>query len=198
MTNGGKGYQDRTDINEAEFAKIRLKEQLLAGKELGIPENENFNLNIPDGELENTLANIGKVVYHVRQFKPELIITHNPYDPINIFSRDTSWVNHRDHRATASIVLDAAYPYSRDRGFFPEQLTHNHLAPHAVEELLFSDSYSYPDVLYFDITRYIEKKRKALFKHLNAFSAETVDGEFIGETKLLPGKNYERLKHVKI
>lgn len=198
MTDGGKGFQERTDVTEAEFAKIRVAEQFSAGKELGLREDEMFNLGIPDGELENTLENIGKVVFHIRQFKPEIIITQNPFDPINTFSDDIHWVNHRDHRAVASIVLDSSYPYSRDRGFFPEHFSKSGLTPHTVSELMFSDSYSYPDVLHFDITKYIDKKKQALLQHKNAFSAETVEEEFLAETRLEPGKNFERLKHVTI
>ncbi len=198
MTTGGKGYQDRTDVTEEEFAEIRFKEQIAAGLELGIPETENFNLGIPDGENENSLENIKKLVFHIRQFKPDIIITHNPFDPINSFSEGTSWVNHRDHRATALNVLDAAYPYSRDRGFFPEQFTENNLTPHTVHELMFSDSYTYPDVLYFEITKYMDKKKKALLKHESALTPEAIEEEFLQETNLEPGKNYERLKYVTI
>lgn len=198
MTTGGKGFQDRTDITENEFAKIRTSEQLAAGIELGLAVNENFNLGIKDGELENTLANIEKVVFHIRQFKPDAVITHNPYDPINTFSEEIHWVNHRDHRATASIVCDATYPYSRDRGFFPQHFLKYNLTTHVVSELLFSDAYSYPDVKYFEITKYIDKKRNALLKHKNAFSADSVESEFLEESRLEPGKNFERLKHVKI
>lgn len=198
MTNGGKGFQNRTDVTESEYAKIRIAEQKEAGKELGLSEDENFNLNISDGELENTIENIEKVVFHIRQFKPELIITQNPFDPINTFSEDVHWVNHRDHRNTASIVLDAVYPYSRDRGFFPEHFSKYNLEPHSVSELMFSDSYSYPDVLYFDITKYFNKKKKALLKHKNAFTAEVIEEEFLEETRLELGKNYERLKHISI
>jgi hypothetical protein len=95
-------------------------------------------------------------------------------------------------------VLDASYPYSRDRGFFPEHFSKFGLTPHTTSELLFSDAYSYPDVLYFDITKYIDKKKRALLQHKNAFSTETVEDEFLAETRLDPNKNFERLKHVKI
>src|SRR3989338_493711 len=161
MTNGGKGFQDRTDINEEEFSKLRIEEQLRAGEELGIKRENNFNLGIRDGETENTIENIGKVVFHIRQFRPEVIITQNPFDPINIFDENIAWVNHRDHRGTASIVLDAVYPFSRDRGFFPEHFEHG-LEPHTINELLFSDSYSYPEVKYFEFTDFYEKKKQAL------------------------------------
>lgn len=198
MTNGGKGFQNRTDITEKEFAEIRKREQLEAGKELGLTEEDIFNLDIPDGELENTVENIGKVVFHIRQFKPDIIITQNPFDNINTFDSETHWVNHRDHRHTALITIDAAYPYSRDRGFFPEHFIKYNLVPHEVDEMLFSDAYAYPDVSYFDVTKYIDKKRNALLKHKNAFGPEDVEEEFLAETKLEPGKNFERLKYIHI
>jgi LmbE family N-acetylglucosaminyl deacetylase len=196
MTPGGKGFQDRTDVTEEEFAKIRVAEQFAAGLALGILREENFNIGVKDGELENTLENIEKVVFHIRQFKPDLVITQNPFDPINTFSEKIHWINHRDHRATASIACDAVYPYSRDRGFFPHHFTKYGLSPHTVSGMLFSDAYSYPDVKYFEITDYIDKKTKALLQHKNAFSAETVESEFLEETRLEPGRNFERLRFV--
>jgi len=64
LTNGGKGFQDRTDVTEKEFAKIRVAEQFNAGVELGIPREEIFNLGIPDGEVEDTLENIEKSCFY--------------------------------------------------------------------------------------------------------------------------------------
>lgn len=195
VTNGGKGFQDRKDITEQEFALIRVREQKNAGLKLGLTEDQNFNLGIADGEMENSIENIGLLVFHIRQFKPQLIITHNPFDPINKFNEEVSWVNHRDHRHTALTVLDAVYPYSRDRGFFPEHFKQG-LEPHNIHEIMFSDSYSYKDVLYFDITKYMDKKKASLLEHKNALSPEDIEEEFLEETNMGEGKNYERLKHV--
>ncbi|KKS20688.1 MAG: GlcNAc-PI de-N-acetylase family, partial [candidate division WWE3 bacterium GW2011_GWA1_41_8] len=49
-TNGGKGMKDKQGLIENEFAKSRVDEQISAGKILGISEDQNFNLQIPDGE----------------------------------------------------------------------------------------------------------------------------------------------------
>lgn len=198
MTNGGKGFQSRTDITETEYGKIRKSEQVAAGKALGLGETDIFNLDIPDGELENTLVNIERIVFHIRQFKPEIVITQNPFDPINTFDENTHWINHRDHRHTALMTIDAVYPYSRDRGFFPEHFSKFELEHHTVSELLFSDSYFYPDVSFFDITQYTDKKRQALKQHKNAFPPEEVEELFIAETEIEPNRNFERLKYVKI
>jgi LmbE family N-acetylglucosaminyl deacetylase len=193
-TQGGKGFQNREDITEEEFAKLRRTEQLAAGLKLGIPEEENFNLGIPDGELENTLENIEKLVFHIRDFKPDIVITHSPDEAINTFDGETNWVNHRDHRHTAQLTLDAVYPYSRDRGFFPHHFGKG-LAPHTVEYLLISDSYTHPKRVYFKVDDQIDKKRAALLEHKNALGEEIE--AFIEELKQENGY-FECLRFVKI
>lgn len=195
MTTGGKGFQDQAAMTEKKFAGIRRAEQKKAGLALGLPEEENFNLGIPDGELELTVENIGKVVYHIRQFRPDIVITHNPFDVINKYSEDIRWVNHRDHRHTAQIVLDAMYPYSRDRGFFPEHFEDG-LEGHSVSRVLFSDAYSYEDVSYFEVTKYMKKKEKALNTY-EIFTDEEIEEEFLEETRF-GGKNFERMYFVEV
>jgi LmbE family N-acetylglucosaminyl deacetylase len=184
-TTGGKGFKDRKDTSESKFAKLRTVEQVKAGLELGIAKEDNFNLQIPDGELETTVENIGKIVYHIREFKPDIIITHHPVKLIVDFSENSHWVNHRDHRSTGIITLDAIYPYSRDRGFFPEHFEKG-LSPHEVHAVLFSDSYNDKNVRYFNIEKYLEQKRKALSCHKNAFGKEEVE-DLISETKSADG-----------
>ncbi|MBM3209120.1 hypothetical protein FJZ40_02405 [Candidatus Shapirobacteria bacterium] len=179
-TTGGKGFQNK-DITEKEFTKVRLKEQISGGLELGISQKENFNLEIPDGELETSTENIAKVVYHIRDFKPDLIITHHPAKFIVEFSRTSHWVNHRDHRNTGIIAFDAAYPCARDRGFFPEQFQVG-LAPHKVHDFLLADSYGDENVRYFQIDKYIGQKKKALMAHKSVFSKQDVE-DLVGENR---------------
>jgi LmbE family N-acetylglucosaminyl deacetylase len=195
MTNGGKGMRDRTDVNEEQFAKIRIEEQFKAGLELGLKKSDMFNLGIPDGELENSVKNIEKIVYHIRQFKPEIIITHNPEEVINTFSKDVRWVNHRDHRHTALMVLDAAYPFSRDTAFFPEQLKAG-LKSHHVGQFLFSDYYTHPEVLAFEVSKYLDKRRRALEQHKNALSKEEMDSMM--EEIRRDGGSFELLRYVNV
>ena len=193
MTNGGKGMRDRTDINEEQFAKIRVQEQIKAGLELGVLEKEMFNLNIPDGELEESIENIEKIVFHIREFKPEIIITHNPEEHINTFSKDVYWINHRDHRNAASMVLDAACPYSRDTAFFPSQLKTG-LTPHKVGQFLLSDSYTDPEAIGLEVGKYLNKRRKALEQHVNGFIKGEVD-DYMEEIQQ-DGKNFEILRYI--
>ncbi len=185
-TNGGKGTKDKKNIAENVFATTRIEEQLKAGEILGISRKENFNLGIPDGELEANLEIIEKIVWHIRQFKPDIVITHNPEDAIVRFFNTSTWVNHRDHRNTALATLDAIYPYSRDTNFFPHQLSVDKLTPHKVTMLLLADSYTKPELKYFDIGKYLGKKKLALQQHASAFAPEDAD-DYIEENKIGDG-----------
>jgi LmbE family N-acetylglucosaminyl deacetylase len=175
MTNGGKGMRDRTDVLEKEFGELRLKEQKAAGKALGLPEAEIINLNIPDGELENSVENIEKIVFHIRQFKPDIVISQNPKEVLVRFSDSSRLVNHRDHRHAGLITWDAVYPYSRDRGFFPEHFTKCNLTPHTVNFILYSDAYSDPNVQYFEVTDFIEQRKNALKQYRSSLTGQEVD-----------------------
>ncbi len=194
-TNGGKGMQNKKNINEDDFGKMRTLEQLNAGKILGINENNNFNLNLPDGEVETSIVNIEKVVFHIRDFKPDIIITHNPQDYIIKFDPKVHWVNHRDHRNTAQITLDAMYPYSRDRGFFPNHFKKG-LEPHKVTKVLLADSYSNELVSYFDISGFTETKVKALMHHPSAINPAHANDYL--EENLIGGRYYESLLYTEI
>jgi LmbE family N-acetylglucosaminyl deacetylase len=194
-TNGGKGVKGKTGISEADFGKARSVEQIKGGLALGIPEDQNFNLGIGDGEVEHNLETIGKIVYHIRDFKPDLIITHNPSDEIITFSPTSTWVNHRDHRNTGLNALDAAYPYSRDNNFFPEQLKGN-VTRHEVHKLLFSDSYTKPYVVSFDTKDYLEEKRNGLKEHKSAINPEDIEG-YISEMEQ-PDGYFELLGYITI
>jgi LmbE family N-acetylglucosaminyl deacetylase len=194
-TNGGKGMKDKEGLNESEFAKSRISEQVNAGKILGIPEKQNFNLEIPDGEFETSVENIGKIAFHIRQFKPNLVITHNPTSNIISFFNKSHWVNHRDHRNTGQVTLDACYPYARDTGFFVEQLK-NGLNPHSVTKVLLADSYTSESVKYFQIDEFLDKKKNALQQHITAFDPADAD-DYIEENKIEDGY-YEPLGFYKI
>ena len=50
-----------------------------------------------DGELMPTLENRYKIIRTIREFRPDLIMTHRPND------------YHPDHRYTSTLVQDAAY-----------------------------------------------------------------------------------------
>jgi len=91
VTNGDGGHHE---IGGMELARIRSDEAKAAGKVIGI---EYELLDIHDGELMPSLENRNKIIRAVREFRPDLILTHRPND------------YHPDHRYTSVLMQDAAF-----------------------------------------------------------------------------------------
>ena len=123
-TNGNKGTGDRA-VSPADLAEIREKEQRNAATVLNV--SEVLSLGYPDQELEDTPAFRGNIVRLIRQYRPEVVVTSDPY-------RRYLW--HRDHRICGRVVLDAVFPCARDHLSYPELLKEG-LEPHKVKEMLF-------------------------------------------------------------
>jgi len=91
-TNGGTGHHE---IGGIELVRRRYEEAQRAAKVAGIAEYQ--VLDIHNGELEASVMNRKTIIRIIREFKPDLIITHRPYD------------YHPDHRITSQLVQDASY-----------------------------------------------------------------------------------------
>ncbi|MBI4990734.1 PIG-L family deacetylase [Candidatus Gottesmanbacteria bacterium] len=207
MTFGDKGSRQEK-VTQRELRRIREKEDREAMKVLGIKDEDNIYIGLGDGEIEHDLETIGKVVYQIRLFKPELIITTNPEDYIIRFDKDINWVNHRDHRHTGRIAVDAAYPYARDLLFFPEHLKKKHItvssitndtvSSHACTEFLFTDVYQHPDLVYIDVTDYIDYRTKALAAHSSQYSLQHAQESTDFFTKLpqYGNRRFDRFRYV--
>lgn len=91
MTNGESGHH-RTCGEE--LAAIRREEAAAAGRALGIRYDV---LNHRDGRLQPTLEARFELIGLIRQYQPDLVLTHRPND------------YHPDHRYTSQLVCDAAY-----------------------------------------------------------------------------------------
>ena len=149
-TNGEKGTSDRS-ISISELAKIREKEQIDAANVLGV--REVVFLGYPDQELEDTSEFRKKIVRLVRQYRPEIVVTPDPY---------IRYLWHRDHRITGQVVMDAVFPYARDHLSYPELLDEG-LEPHKVKEMYF---WGAEDVNFrVDITNTFDIKLSALKCH---------------------------------
>jgi LmbE family N-acetylglucosaminyl deacetylase len=149
-TNGDKGTSDRT-ITSADLVKIRIKEQKAAAKTLGV--SKVVNLGYPDQGLEDTSDFRKALVRVIRQFKPYVVATCDPY-------RKYMW--HRDHRITGQVAADAVFPFSRDHLAYPDLLEEG-LEPHKVREMWFWGTEE-PN-LRLDITDTFETKLAALRCH---------------------------------
>ena len=149
-TNGNKGTDD-TGISPERLAEIREQEQRAAAKVLGV--SDVIFLHHDDQTLEDTSEFRKEIVRLIRTYRPELVATCDPY-------RRYIW--HRDHRITGQVVLDAVFPYARDRLAYPD-LAKQGLEPHKVREVLTWGA-EQPDY-FIDITDTYEIKMAALRCH---------------------------------
>jgi len=122
-TNGDKGTSD-ANMKPGALVRIREQEQLAAAKLLGV--REVIFLGYPDQTLEDTPEFRKKIVRLIRMYKPETVVTADPY---------RRYVWHRDHRITGQVTLDAIFPYARDSLSYPDLLKQG-LHPHKVREIL--------------------------------------------------------------
>lgn len=121
-TNGDKGTDD-PNINPDELTRIREQEQKEAAAVLGVQQVD--FLGFPDQGLEETPELRREFVRRIRLYRPEIVITADPYRP---------YIWHRDHRITGRVVLDAVFPYARDYWAYPELIKEG-LQPHKVKEV---------------------------------------------------------------
>jgi LmbE family N-acetylglucosaminyl deacetylase len=154
-TSGDKGTSDRT-MKPEKLAEIRKKEQLAAAELLGV--SDVVFLGYPDQGLEDTPSFRKDIVRVIRQFRPFLVVTSDPY-------RRYIW--HRDHRVIGQVALDAVFPFARDHLAYPDMLDES-LEPHKVKEMMFwgADDPNYRS----DITDTFDIKMKALQCHRSQIS----------------------------
>ncbi len=149
-TSGDKGTSD-PDLTPEALKAVREREQREAAKVLGVQEV--VFLGLPDQGLEDTPEFRKLIVRMLRAFRPGIVMTSDPY-------RRYIW--HRDHRVIGQVVLDAVFPYARDRLAYPDLLAEG-LMPHKVRELYF---WGTEDVnLRSDITETFDLKIAALRCH---------------------------------
>ena len=123
-TNGDKGSDD-PEITSERLGKIRIAEQKEAALTLGV--SEVVFLRHEDQSLEDTADFRKEIVKVIRTYKPHTVAAPDPY---------RKYVWHRDHRITGQVVLDAVYPFARDRLAYPDLIAGG-FETHKVKELLF-------------------------------------------------------------
>jgi len=91
VTDGRSGHQTRYG---PQLAAERREETAASGRVLGV---EYRVLSYPDGALQPTLEARDEIIRLIRQYDPNLVLTHRPND------------YHPDHRNTSLLVCDASY-----------------------------------------------------------------------------------------
>ena len=146
-TDGSKGSWD-PDEDRARLVALRQEEQRNASRALG-GTGEVVFLGWPDGELECGLRQRWEVAYWIRQFKPDLVLGHDPWRRYRL---------HPDHRNAGFLATDGIVA-ARDPHFFPEQ----NLPHHRPSTLLLWEA-DEPDHVE-DVTPFVETKFAALMCH---------------------------------
>ncbi|MBI2831694.1 MAG: PIG-L family deacetylase [Chloroflexi bacterium] len=163
-TNGDKGSSD-PEMTSPRLAFIREKEQRAAAKVLGV--RRVAFLRHPDQSLEDTPEFRKEIVSVMRKYRPGTVAAPDPY-------RRYIW--HHDHRVLGQVVLDAVYPYVRDRLAYPDLLDAG-LKPHIVKEVLFwgAEDPNYRS----DITDTFDIKLRALRCHKSQVSGRPDHEEWL-------------------
>src|SRR2546430_4884487 len=146
LTSGQKGTWD-PKMTAKQMAAQREREQRAAGEAIGVKEF--VFLGHPDGELESTMELRGEVCRVIREHRPELVFTNDPWAHYQV---------HPDHRVAGWSGL-AGVVAARDHLFFPEQLTGG-LKHHRVARVLLFGTRD-PNI-WFDISGSLDGKIAAL------------------------------------
>ncbi|OGN82658.1 MAG: hypothetical protein A2082_01565 [Chloroflexi bacterium GWC2_70_10] len=149
LTSGNKGTHD-PKMSPTRLARMREKEQRAAGAELGVKDF--VFLRHDDGELEVSMKLRGEVCRAIREMKPDLVLTQDPWRPYQI---------HPDHRVAGWSAMDGIIA-ARDHLFFPEQLRRG-VTHHRVPRVLLFGT-TEPNI-WFDVSRTLDKKIAALKAH---------------------------------
>jgi LmbE family N-acetylglucosaminyl deacetylase len=150
VTSGDMGTAD-IEVSPEDLARRREGEEREAAKILGI--DEVVFLRVTDGTVVADLNMREKVVRMIRTFKPDVILTHDPFRPYAL---------HPDHRAVGMATTDAVYPTARDPHYFPAH-SRAGLEPHKTAEIWYFGAEE-PD-LFIDITDTFDTKIAALRAH---------------------------------
>lgn len=157
VTNGDKGSSDR-EMTSTKLAAMREREQLAAAEVIGWQDV--IFLREPDAELEDNLRFREKLVRSIRKIKPDVVMTTDP--------QKKTFYQHRDHRITGQVTMDAVFPLARDHLNFPDHQEEG-LEPHKTQFLYFWHS-DEPDT-HIDISETIDLKIEALLKHESQIAA---------------------------
>jgi LmbE family N-acetylglucosaminyl deacetylase len=156
LTSGDVGI-DQPGMTRARAIEIREEESKEAAKIAGATEI--IFLREPDGMLQATLDLRKRLVREIRRFKPEVIIAG---DPTVVWAGPT-YINHPDHRAAATVALDAAFPAAGQPNLF-EELRDEGLTAHKPRKIYVNVWENAADI-YVNIEDTIDVKINALRAH---------------------------------
>lgn len=141
----------RTDLTKAQVAEIREKELRVANEILGIKET--LILGYPDAGFINGPELRERLIYYVRKFNADRIITFDPWVAYEV---------HPDHlivgRMAAEAGAFAGFPL-----LHPEHINEG-VKPYSCSEVWFMGLLGHPPNCFVDISTTLEKKVEAALK----------------------------------
>jgi LmbE family N-acetylglucosaminyl deacetylase len=193
VSNGARGSREN-EISEEQLAEQRVEEEIAALKFLGVPQDNVYFLHYKDGEIESNYKLIGELSKYIRKVKADVVCTHEPTAIYQqTYSKEGFFVQHRDHRKVAEAVVDSAYPFSRDKSFFPEHEKEG-IEPHTFYDIIMTDEVGSNFEL--DYTNELETKKSAMRLHTSQFNEDTIN-EIVDSVKF-DGKYIERYFYVNL
>jgi bacillithiol biosynthesis deacetylase BshB1 len=150
-------------------AAEREAEAIAAARILNVAHRE--ALDLPDGNVENTLPNRLKIAEVLRRLRPRVVIL--PY-----------WQGrHPDHYTTATLGYEACFISGLAKIEIPSTEASEPLAPHRPYKILYASLYA--DVrpsFVVDITPHIEQRYQALAAYRSQYASQpTGDSLFVRE-----------------
>ena len=185
-TSGDKGSAD-PEMTHERLAEMREVEERNAATALGV--SDVVFLRYPDGELEPNLQLRRDVTRLIRMKKPDVVVT---CDPARIYGQ--GYINHPDHRAIGTAVIDAVYPTARDRLNFIELERDEGLEPHKVKYVYLAGPKEV--TVKVDVTDHIETKIKALYEHKSQIADMERMANSIRERTLDPDAPVDQPRHI--
>ena len=150
-TNGDKGSSD-PDLMPEVLAKTREQEQLTAARMIGVKDV--IFLRHPDQGLEDEPVLRKEILRLILTYRPEVVATCDPYNPL--------YISNRDHRVIGRVVLDAVWPTAQAPNTYRDLLAQG-LQLHRVKEILLWAA-AQPNIRY-DISDTFDIKMKACRIH---------------------------------
>ncbi len=164
LTTGNVGTKD-PNISKTDLSKIRRQEQIDAIKEIGLLEEHYVNLGYDDGRLEfaDKEEAIGKLVYYIRKFKPDVLMSFDPGFNYQVWHKS-------DHRAAAYLTADAVRAAEWPLMYEGDIIQHK-LDAHLVPEFLFYGGNVSDKNTTVNIDKYVNQRVEAGTKYLSQWSS---------------------------
>ncbi|GJM28960.1 MAG: hypothetical protein DHS20C17_15950 [Cyclobacteriaceae bacterium] len=208
LTTGNVGTKD-PNISRNQLSIIRRQEQLAAMEAIGLSEDNYINLGYDDGRVEYADKEevIGKLVYHIRRLKPNVLMAFDPGYNYQVWQKS-------DHRAAAYLAADAARA-AEWRLLYEGQIIHDGLEAHLIDEYLFYGGNVDDKNTMVDITNYADQRIEAGMKYISQWSSgwdnyrgpdlsdypqedqETLRSRITRRIKVEDGKSFESFRYYK-